>query len=259
MMSFLQTGRALYVLAAICLAGIALRLAAGSFYKRLIKESGNLALTKNRFLRTLKQNAEDTYRINQGMNNTRVYLERQLYGMRLMGMSLKGLENLSGQLTLLCFLAGGAAAFLAYWYRSDNYYIVLYGAVGILTGMLTMVVDYGINPQFRQQQLLTNLQDYLENVMWPRMAREGVLEPSQPASQEEGRESGGLRAVGSRDRRGQGRRGVEQAAASREKIKERMAEKSRTGEGDSSGENWLQDLNPEQKRVLGEMLKEFIS
>ena len=125
MMSFLQTGRALYVLAAICLAGVFSRLMAGSFYKRLIKESTNMALTKNKCLRNLKQNAEDTYRINQGMSNTRVYLERQMYSLRTAGMTARGLDNLSGQLTLLCFLAGGGAAFLSYWYRSDNYYIVL--------------------------------------------------------------------------------------------------------------------------------------
>ncbi len=52
--------------------------AAGSFYKKLIKESANMALTKNRYLRNLKQNAEDTYRINMGMNNAAVYLQRQL-------------------------------------------------------------------------------------------------------------------------------------------------------------------------------------
>ena len=38
MMSFLQTGKALYVLAAICLAGILVRMMAGSFYKGLIRE-----------------------------------------------------------------------------------------------------------------------------------------------------------------------------------------------------------------------------
>ena len=78
MMSFLQTGKALYVLAVICFGGIFVRLAAGSFYKKLIKESANMALTKNRYLRNLKQNAEDTYRINMGMNNAAVYLQRQL-------------------------------------------------------------------------------------------------------------------------------------------------------------------------------------
>ena len=51
MMNFLQTGKALYILAAVCLAGIVVRLLAGSFYKGLIKESANLALTKNKYLR----------------------------------------------------------------------------------------------------------------------------------------------------------------------------------------------------------------
>ena len=118
-----------------------------------------MALTKNKYLRGLKQNAEDTYRMNQGMNNARVYLERQMYGLRMAGMSVRGLDNLSGQLTLLCFLAGGTAAFLSYWFRSDNYYIVLYGTTGILAGMFTMLVDYGVNLESRRQQLLTCLQD----------------------------------------------------------------------------------------------------
>ena len=252
MMSFLQTGKALYVLAAICLAGIFTRLAAGSFYKRLIKESTNLALTKNKCLRALRQNAEDTYRINQGMSNTRVYLERQMYGMRMMGMSVRGLDNLSGQLTLLCFLAGGGAAFLSYWYRSDNYYIVLYGTVGILAGMFTMLVDYGVNLEAKRQQLLTCLQDYMENVMWPRLNREGGDYTPAAAAEGEHREPAAVRSIG-RERRfnNNTRRGLEQAAASRENSKEKKE--------DRSGENWLQDLNPDQKRMLGELLKEFIS
>lgn len=252
MMEFLQTGKGLYVLAAVCLAGILTRLAAGSFYRRLIRESANLSLTKNRYLRTLKQNAEDTYRINQGMNNTRVYLERQLYGLKMLGLPLRAVDSLSGQLTLLCFLAGGAAAFLAYWYRSDNYYIVLYGSAGIMGGMLTMLADYGVNLEQRRQQLLNCLQDHMENVMWPRLAKEG--EKPEPGLGAERREMAAVRTIG-RDRRSQNRRSLEQAAASREKLKE-----PESGDGEKqAGENWLKDLNPEQKRVLGELLKEFIS
>ena len=71
-----------------------------------------MALTKNRYLRNLKQNAEDTYRINMGMNNAAVYLQRQLGNLKFLGFSLSGLENLAGQLTLLSFLAGGVCAFL---------------------------------------------------------------------------------------------------------------------------------------------------
>lgn len=252
MMSFLQTGTALYVLAAICLAGVLVRMAAGSCYKRLIKESTNLALTKNRYLRGLKQNAEDTYRINQGMSNTRVYLERQLYGLRTMGMSVRGLDNLSGQLTLLCFLAGGGAAFMSYWFRSDNYYIVLYGTIGILSGMFTMLVDYGVNLEARRQQLLTCLQDYMENVMWPRMEREGPG-VSAVTQDEEHREPAPVRSIGKERRLNNNtRRGFDQTAASREAVRDKKEKEDR------ASDSWLQDLNPEQKRMLGEMLKEFI-
>lgn len=254
MMNFLQTGKALYVLAAVCLAGIMVRLLAGSFYKGLIKESANLALTKNKYLRALKQNAEDTYRLNQGMNNTRVYLEKQLYSLKMMGLSIKGLDNLSGQLTLLCFLAGGAAAFMAYWYRSDNYYIVLYGAVGILCGMLTMFVDYGVNLEAKRQQLLICLQDYMENVMWSRMNRETSDIGINSNDAVDKRENNLVRTIG-RDRRGQGRRGLEQTAASREKAKDQ----NQGRETEVLSENWLKELNSDQKRVLGELLKEFIS
>ena len=120
---------------------------------------------------------------------------------------------------------------------------------GILAGMFTMLVDYGVNLESRRQQLLTCLQDYLENVMWPRMNREGTAEHVPAVTAEEDRrEPANLRSIG-RDRRSNSnnRGGLEQTAASREKQEEK------------SKDNWLQDLNPEQKRMLGELLKEFIS
>ena len=48
MLEFLQTGRMLYVLAAICTLGTLSELVTGSLYKRLIKETGNMALTKDK-------------------------------------------------------------------------------------------------------------------------------------------------------------------------------------------------------------------
>ena len=40
MLEFLQTGKAIYVLSAICLVGMISKLAARNLYKRLIKETG---------------------------------------------------------------------------------------------------------------------------------------------------------------------------------------------------------------------------
>ena len=163
MLEFLQTGRMLYVLAAICALGTLSKLVTGSLYKRLIKETGNMALTKDKNLKALKQRMENVFLINHGIRNVNAYIEKQLYGFRFLHMSLDGWDNLSVQAMILCFMAGGAAAFGAYWYRCDNYYIVLYGAAGVLGGLFLAFVDNGIGAGTKRKQLADHLVDYVEN------------------------------------------------------------------------------------------------
>lgn len=210
MLEILETGKALYALAAICILGLLSRVMARSLYKRLIRETDNMTLTKNRYLRELKQKAENAYRLNQGIQNTEAYLEKQLMNYRFFGLTLNGWGNLSNQFTVLCFLAGGTAAFLSYWYRCDNYYIVLYGTVGILAGLFTLFVDCGVNLTERKLQLLNALQDYLENSLFHRLSREtasamegNMRESARGGLREngirEGGRSGGIRELNIRD------------------------------------------------------------
>lgn len=181
MMQLLETGRALYVLAGICLMGILTRGLTRRLYKGLLKESTNLTVTKNRTLKELKTRAENAYRVNQGMRDTGAWLEHQLNEMKIMGFTLNGWSGLAMQWTWLCLLAGGTGAFLAYWYRLDTSCMVLYGAGGILMAMLTLVFD-GVTAGVRREQLMMALQDYLENVMYPRMARNQPLDGENSAS-----------------------------------------------------------------------------
>lgn len=287
MLQFLETGKALYVLTAICLMGMASRVMARNLYKRLIKETDNMTLTKNRYLRELKQKTENTYRLNQGIHNTQAYLEKQLYGYRFFGISLHGWTNLSGQLTLLCLLAGSAAAFASYWYRCDNYYIVLYGSTGILTGLLTMLVDYGVNLSEKRQQFLCALQDYMENSLFNRLAKE--ITPAMNMAEEEPRETArsgsreGIRAIGRQERMAiketepvvqvakrstrstrkepvvepeatvvNSRRDIDYLKRSLEQIAA-SREKNRA-EGD-----WAKGLTPDEMQLVGEILKEYLA
>ena len=172
MLQFLETGKALYLLAAVCLLGMFSRLVTRNLYKRLIKETDNMSLTKNKNLRTFKQKTENNYQMNQGIPKIKPYLERQMYDFRFMGMTLNGWNTFSNQMTLLCFLAGGAAAFGAYWYRTDPYYIVLYGSMGILAGLFTILVDHGAGVGDKKQQLFTALDNYLENTLIYRLDQE---------------------------------------------------------------------------------------
>ena len=84
MLEFLQTGKALSVLAAIGIIGIVSKLITRSLYKRLLKETDNMAMTKNKNLKVLKQKLENAYRLNQNIVNTQAYLDKHLYGFRFM-------------------------------------------------------------------------------------------------------------------------------------------------------------------------------
>ncbi|MFQ8840313.1 MAG: hypothetical protein ACLR8P_04605 [Clostridium fessum] len=62
MLEFLQTGKALSVLAAIGMIGFVSKLITRSLYKRLLKETDNMAMTRNKNLQNLKQRLENTCR-----------------------------------------------------------------------------------------------------------------------------------------------------------------------------------------------------
>lgn len=274
MLQILESGQALYVLAAVCVLGLLARLTARTLYRRLIRETDNMALTKNRYLREFKQKAENTYRLNQGIANTQVYLEKQLAAYHFLGVSLNGWSNLAGQMTLLCFLLGGVGSFMAYWYRCDTYYIVLYATTGILTGLLTMFLDIGVNLPEKRSQLICVLQDYLENSLWGRLAREtaAAMEEGPRAVSRDSFRDGNLadrdgrnrdqdsgrdpadRSANGREPAGNGNRGsirsiargrTEEADASRTGI---GGDRERTGDREPDFSNEARPLNRSQRR-----------
>ena len=295
MLQFLETGKALYVLTEICLLGVLSRFMARSLYKRLIKETDNMTLTKNRFMRELKQKTENTYRLNQGIHNTQAYLEKQLYGYRFAGLSLNGWTSFAGQMTLLCFLAGGVAAFGAYWFRCDNYYIVLYGSMGIITGLFTMLIDYGVNLSEKKQQLLLSLQDYLENSLFNRLSKEAG--PAISLMEDETREtarSGSRDSIRAINRSERTTERAERATATKEPEtaaqpakRERPARASRkelapqqepdvsrrdidylkrsleqiaaSREKNRSEGDWTKALTPDEMQLVGDILKEYLA
>lgn len=216
---------------------------------------------------------------------------------------------------------------MAYWYRCDSYYIVLYSTMGVLAGVFNIMVDYGAGLGDKRQRLSTCIQDYLENVLWKRLGRdrlpdleqekeaqaagqaaaskepvrllrgrkreEGALNrksgPQAPERSRSGQEGGPSVPRNIRDhrentmsKRGQDqtegearepegekeaageaisqlRKSLEQAAAGRSGLSAKMPEKGAGKAGElSAGENWMKDLKPEEIKVLGEIIREYL-
>lgn len=172
MLEFLQTGKALSVFAVIGAIGIISKLITRSLYKRLVKETDNMAMTKNKNLKVLKQKLENAYRLNQNIVNTQAYLDKQIYTFKFMHISLNGWNSISLQMTILGLLAGGVGSFMSYWYRLDSYYIILYASVGALGGLLLTFLDSCFNISLKQQRLANALLEYVDNSVFVRVARE---------------------------------------------------------------------------------------
>ena len=117
MLEFLQTGKALSVLAAIGMIGFVSKLITRSLYKRLLKETDNMAMTRNKNLQNLKQRLENTCRLGQNIVNTQAYLDKQIDGFSFLHISLDAWNGVSMEMVLLGLLTGAAEAFLAYWYE----------------------------------------------------------------------------------------------------------------------------------------------
>lgn len=314
MLQFLESGNGVYVVAAICILGILSKLMAHNFYRRAIKQADNMASTRNRFLKSFRQKTENTYWMNQEIYNARVYIERQMFGYRFLGVSLDAWDGFAGQAVLLSLIAGGIGAYFSYWYQLDSSYIVLYGAVAAMGALAVLFVDQSLKNNQRREQLVVCLQDYIENSMGRRAANRMEKEEKEAAEQnnkdnvivsmergmlrtkadEEGEKVSAAEAKKEDNGRGQStrrggfagrrraraaeqslaeedmnamengrrssvaeienlRKSMEQAAAGKDKaLDEQAAARAQ------AGVDLTKILEPEQIRVLGEILKDYL-
>ena len=153
MLEFLQTGKALSVLAAIGMIGFVSKLITRSLYKRLLKETDNMAMTRNKNLQNLKQRLENTCRLGQNIVNTQAYLDKQIDGFSFLHISLDAWNGVSMEMVLLGLLTGAAEAFLAYWYELDASYIVLYASAAVMSGLFLAFIDSCFQIDQKQQRL----------------------------------------------------------------------------------------------------------
>ena len=167
MLEFLQTGKALSVLAAIGMIGFVSKLITRSLYKRLLKETDNMAMTRNKNLQNLKQRLENTCRLGQNIVNTQAYLDKQIDGFSFLHISLDAWNGVSMEMVLLGLLTGAVEAFLAYWYELDASYIVLYASAAVMSGLFLAFIESCFQIDQKQQRLETALLEYVDNSVFP--------------------------------------------------------------------------------------------
>ncbi|MGN0298210.1 MAG: hypothetical protein ACI4C1_03325 [Lachnospiraceae bacterium] len=169
MLEFLKDNLAFVAIVAIFGFGAVGKLIARHCYQMLLQQSENISSAKNKFLRQIKTKYEGVFRVNRGVKNTNAFITKQLYRYRYGLFRLETLDHFSAWGAALCFGIGVGNGLLLLRADKSSYDIIFSVGAGILAAVGMILVDRAADNQIRHQELITHIQDYLDNNVSSRM------------------------------------------------------------------------------------------
>lgn len=142
---------------------IILRLLLGLLYQNMIKETDNMASTKNKLLKQCKLKFSNCYQLNNGVANIPVFVDKFLNRLALGPLSFETLYHLSGQTMLLSVVSAGVGICRCIMHGKMlgeilPFYIACFAELYLYFSVSTVV-----DVKAKRRILKTNLVDYLEN------------------------------------------------------------------------------------------------
>ncbi len=170
MFTFVFSHKIFSILIVLLLAlSILTQLATGILFQNMIKEADNMPTTKNKLLKKCKTKYINCYKLNGTMLNTAVFVDKFILKIRFLGISFSKLTHLSGQLMMLSVVVTGVAICLSLASGDTLFEIIPYYLYSILGLYLYFSVSGIVDLPGKINQLKTNLVDYLENHLMPRL------------------------------------------------------------------------------------------
>ena len=194
MASFLENKELVAMTIILLLLSILCRVITGIFLNSLIREAENMSTTQNRLLKQCKVKFRNCYKLNDGVPNIPVFVDKFMGKIQIGRISVDGLAHLSGQLMLLAVLSAGLGACAAIIDGKTVGEILPFYLMSFLGLYLYFSISGLVDLEGKKELLKISLTDFLENHMAPRLA---ILEESE------------MLAGGKPDRRNPGSRAAE--------------------------------------------------
>lgn len=170
MLGFLEAGYVNILLAVICFLGMAGTWMAGRRYRRLTREMESLSGGQSKYLKQMRNKFETSYRVNRGVNNIGLFVERNVAEFRFFGIRLSRLENMAAGAGSLAFLLGCGAALFSYRAGMAMNTVRANLALSLLISAAAMLYWKNADVGRRARDFCIHIQDYLENVLANRLA-----------------------------------------------------------------------------------------
>ena len=281
MLGFLEAGYGNIVLAVICLLGMAGTWMAGRRYRKLTVQTDNMSNTQSKYLKQIKNKFETSYRVNQGVNNVGLFVERNIQEFRFMGIRLQNLGNMAAGAGSLAIVLGGGAALLCYRGGTAIPVVVTNLSVSMLAAGAALLYWKNADVKQKARNFCIHMQDYLENILSNRLAasapKDGGNQESfaervwERGGEDTGKPAGGQHGVSRQESKGaegpaqEPREAAFGSGSHREEIEylrqslDRIAsgrEQQKDGE-----EGWRRKpkFTPEEKGLIEDILREYFA
>lgn len=161
-------GTGVYILWGMGLLGLLLKIMMNTYLKGMVKASENMATTKRKSLRIIRQKYENGKSLGINNGNGEAYVEKNVRKLKLVALPMEFWRK-SGQ--ALCCLAcmTMAGAFLYYdvsWRGSPD--MISFMANGVMVCAFLLVLENIFLINNKLEILKANIRDYLENIPSPR-------------------------------------------------------------------------------------------
>jgi|GEM_PF-2374211 len=158
-----------YVIAGICGIGVVSSLLVNFLYGRLVKDANNMVSPKTKVMKQLKQKFENSYKLNENINNVPVFINKWIQSYKVMGVSVHKLNRTSIYMMAISLLLSGTGLYFARDFGNTLQVQINYIAAGCAS-LLLLVAGRGFGDfTYKRELIFTNVRDYLENSLMNRL------------------------------------------------------------------------------------------
>lgn len=175
----------LMIIITLLLLSIICQIITGVIYRKMIRETDNMAATENKLLKQFKLKYANCYKLNGMVVNTPVFVDRFIQKIQFGRIRLSRMPHISGQLMMLSVLMTGITICLCLASGDTLFQIIPYYFLSILGLYLYFSASGIMDVQGQKIILKTNLIDYLENHLLPRLEQEKEVPVKDEVSKQE--------------------------------------------------------------------------
>lgn len=153
----------LFIVLLLLVLSISFQIMIGVLYQKILRETENMAVTEQKFLKQCKLKFSNCYELNAGEVNTPVFVDKLLNQLQFLGIPVQNLLHLSGQLMLLAVFAAGVGACRGIIDGDSLKTLLPYYILTLFGLYLYFSATSFADVRGKKYAVRTNIMDYLEN------------------------------------------------------------------------------------------------